>query len=345
MEMEKVYESGTNEFFELDDGYMIKNQNGDYAVFDKDIRILNKIKELLNGERSFYYNIPQKKFYFNKWSDKMFRFYCSLRQLIIAITMPGDFEKNLEEVKKYTVLLVNSDEWWNLRRTNLDYTGVDTKINTFYSDDEYFYIRHNESGFTVYTDIDKELNDLLKCYRWNYSENDRRLGTFLNDTEFVSIYRFIKIFYDKRNTQDGNIENWIKTMKRVATKMDWSIDHLDSNRENCCKNNLTWIDRRDNSRKSNLTRKLNRKPFVCVPEICDHQIKMKAGYHAENCNIEFVTSYSEMDDFLNAINDFWQKGILHDAAGNKYYLPYVPKKYFKEQKEKGEDSDAKRSQI
>ena len=55
--MEKiVYRSGVNTFYELDNAYKLVDRKGKFAILDKDEKLLMKIIELLQGERSFYFN-------------------------------------------------------------------------------------------------------------------------------------------------------------------------------------------------------------------------------------------------------------------------------------------------
>lgn len=329
--MEKViYMSGVNTFYELDDGYKLVNQKGNFAILDKNIKLLLKIAELLQGERSFYFNDKTRMFYLNIYEDGVGKFYCSLRQLVVAISMDGDFEENLNMVKNNTVLLVNDAEYWNLKRSNLEFTGADNNINTFFDDGKYFYVRHIKTGYTVRTDLDHNLNELLKQYRWGYSEGCKTLGAFLNNNQsnFIPIHRFVRIYYDRYN-DDMDIDLWNNVMKRVSKKAELNVDHLDSDRSNCCQENLTWMKFRDNTRKGNLTKKLNQKPFRCEIKASEYGLRMEAGYNANNMNLKITTNYKYVPDFVDAVREFWDHGILHDDAGREYKLPEIPKNYYK----------------
>ena len=148
--MEKiVYRSGVNTFYELDNAYKLVDRKGKFAILDKDEKLLMKIIELLQGERSFYFNEGNGAFYLNIYENGRGKYYCSLRQLVVAFNMDGDFEQNLNTVKNNTVLLVNDKEDWNLKRSNLEFTGIDNNVNTFYSDGKNFFIRHNKTGYVV----------------------------------------------------------------------------------------------------------------------------------------------------------------------------------------------------
>lgn len=339
--MEKViYTSGVNIFYELDDGYKLVNQKGNFAILDKNIKLLLKIVELLQGERSFYFNEKTKMFYLNIFEDGTGKFYCSLRQLVVAVDMDGDFEENLKLVKNNTVLLINDEEYWNLRRNNLEFTGADNNRNTFFDDGKYFYVRHNKTGYTVRTDLDPNLNELLKQYRWGYSEGCKTLGAFLNNNQsnFIPIHRFVRIYYDRYNN-NLDMDSWNNVMKQVSKKTEINVDHLDTDKSNCCQENLIWMKFRDNARKSNLTKKLNRKPFRCKIKAYEDSLCMEAGYNADNMNLKIITNYEYVPDFVDAVREFWEHGILHDDAGREYKLPEIPKSYFNEMKQEETEDD------
>lgn len=329
--MEKViYSSGVNTIYELADAYKLVNQKGNFAILDKDEKILSKIVQLLHGERSFYYNENSKMFYLNIFENGIGKFYCSLRQLVITVAMDGDFEKNLETVRNKTILLVNETEHWNLKRENLEYTAADNNINTFYDDGKYFYIRHNKTGYTVRTDLDKEFNEFLRKYRWAYSVGCKTLGTFFgkNQRNYISIHQLVRIYFDSDEENMEDLESWTKILRQAMKKVRINVDHLDSDKNNCCQDNLTWIKSKDNIKKSNLTKKLNQNPFKCKVKVSENAIHMSAGYAVDNFNIEVTMIYESVSDFVEGIKNFWYDGILCDVNGMKISLPVIPKEYF-----------------
>lgn len=332
--MEKIiYKSGNNEIIEKKEFFEFRDRNGNRAIFDKEHKIVDQIKKMLQGRRSFSYNKKENIFYYNSYINCKVKYYCNLRQLIIASLMEGDFDKNLKIVKGYAIYLVDSEKYWDLRSSNLDYTGENGKVNIFYSTNQYFIVKHQESGFMVKTDINEELNEALKCYRWHYDPKYNRLVTFLGGygNELVSIHQFIKFFYDMPD-KNTNVDMWILAMKRVGKRLQLSVDHLDSDRTNCCSANLVLMTRGENSRKSNLTKKLNTRPFICIPRLMYGNIDMKAGYHQDGKTILILRNFDSTEEFVQALVDFWKKGIIRDNTGIVYHLPQIPAKYFDSKK-------------
>lgn len=336
--MEKeIYKSGVNMIFELADAYKLVNKDGNYAIFDKNEKILSQIVELLNGERSFYYNKKTKMFYLNIFEEGIGKFFCSLRQLVISVEMDGDFDKNLEKVRNNVVLLVNEDEPWNLKRENLEFTGLDNNANTFYSDGKYFYIKHNKTGYTIRTDLNREFNDILKKHRWVYSAGRRAIGTFLgnNQKNFVTIYQFVRIYFDSNDKK--NITSWTKILLGAMKKLRINVDHLDSDIANCCSSNLTWMRAKDNCSKGALTKKLNQKPFKCSVKSSSDCIYMTCGYNANGLNIEMTSKYNDVEKFVKELKRFWNDGIITDGNEIEFELPVVPKEYFAEDTEQPQE--------
>lgn len=332
--MEKiVYRSGVNTFYELDNAYKLVDRKGKFAILDKDEKLLMKIIELLQGERSFYFNEGNGAFYLNIYENGRGKYYCSLRQLVVAFNMDGDFEQNLNTVKNNTVLLVNDKEDWNLKRSNLEFTGIDNNVNTFYSDGKNFFIRHNKTGYVVKTDSDKDLNELIRQYRWSYSEGCKTLGTFLSErkNQFISIHRFVREYFDRCN-DNMDMESWNRVMKNLSHKAEINVDHLDSDKTNSCKNNLVWMKACDNIRKGNLTKKLNQDPFHCKVLATKYGIRMEAGYVADGNYFKVISNYENPADFVEALRQFWKCGVLCDDAGKEYKLPNIPYDYFREVK-------------
>lgn len=143
--MEKlVYKSGLTTIYECDNLYKIENADGYYMFTDRDERILEALKNLMEGRRSLYYSPVTSCLYINKDN----KFVCNIRQLVVAATMDGDFQANLEAVKRSSVRVKNPADERNFCRGNLEYAKAaeDNSLNTFWDDGEYFYIRHNQQG-------------------------------------------------------------------------------------------------------------------------------------------------------------------------------------------------------
>ena len=332
MKVERIiFTSGVNTFYEMDDAYKLVNQKENFVILDKNEKMLLKITELLQKKLALYFNSGNGVFYFSTYENGEVRYYCSLRQFVVAFNMGGNFEEKLNVVKSNTVLLVNDKETWNLKRENLEFTGIDNNINVFYTDGEYFYIKHRKMGYTIRTDLDEKFNELLKQYRWVYSEGCKTLGTYLEEgkSNFIAIHRFVREYFDCCN-ENMNMNSWSRAMKKLSKKTEINVDHLDSDKMNCCQNNLVWMKARDNIRKGNLTKKLNQVPFRCKLVSSKYGIQMEAGYIDESYKLKIISNYENPSDFVDALRNFWKTGILQDDAGKEYKLPQVPEIYFKE---------------
>lgn len=199
-----IFTSGANIFYEIDDAYKLVNQKENFVILDKNEKMLLKITELLQKKLALYFNSGNGAFYFSTYENGEVRYYCSLRQFVVAFNMGGNFEENLNVVKS------NSDKM------------------------------------------------------------------------------------------------------------------------NCCQNNLVWMKARDNIRKGNLTKKLNQAPFRCKLVSSKYGIQMEAGYIDESYGLKIISNYENPSDFVDALRNFWKSGILQDDYGREYKLPQVPERYFKE---------------
>ena len=64
--MEKIiYKSGNNEIIEKKEFFEFRDRNGNRAIFDKEHKIVDQIKKMLQGRRSFSYNKKENIFYYN----------------------------------------------------------------------------------------------------------------------------------------------------------------------------------------------------------------------------------------------------------------------------------------
>ena len=59
---------------------------------------------------------------------------------------------------------------------------------------------------------------------------------------------------------------------------------------------------------------------------------MKAGYHQDGKTILILRNFDSTEEFVQALVDFWKKGIIRDNTGIVYHLPQIPAKYFDSKK-------------
>lgn len=334
---EIIYKSGQTSVYECEHNYRIVNEDGYFAFIDKDDRILGALNRLMEGRRSLYYSPIMRCLYLNINN----KFVCNLRQLVVASTMDGDFFENLENVKRGCVKMKNPQDDRNFCRDNLEYTKTssDNTINTFWDDGEYFYIRHNPTGMVVKTDYLPPLNDLIKNKRWFYSKKFEMMVATKekNCHKFIRLYSFIAAYssYNGKIDYEDHYDSWLGIM----AENDMCVDHIDTDRNNCTSTNLAIVKRNQNIKKGNMTLKCNQAPFICAAVVLDDKISMAAGYNDGSTQIQACSSYTDFDDFITSLKEFYNSGIIKNENGTEIKLPQIPKEYLKGKKDFSDLSD------
>lgn len=326
--MEKlVYKSGLTTIYECDNLYKIENADGYYMFTDRDERILEALKNLMEGRRSLYYSPVTSCLYINKDN----KFVCNIRQLVVAATMDGDFQSNLEAVKRSSVRVKNPVDERNFCRSNLEYAKAaeDNSLNTFWDDGEYFYIRHNPTGEIAKTDYLPPLNELIRQKRWFYSKKFRMMIATKekNRFEFIRLHSFVAVY----PAYDGSIdyEDYYNSCISIMAENDMCVDHIDTDRRNCTSSNLAIVKRNQNSAKRDITLKCNKAPFMCVAVSSGEKIGMAAGYDDGTTVIKANSVYTDFDAFIAALKDFYNNGRIRNMEGEIITLPQSPKEQLK----------------
>ncbi len=330
--MTEIYKSCNTVVYECDNYYMIKNEHNNYAVVtDKNKKILEALSLVLGGKRSLQFNPNTNYFYIVLYDkeNRKYKFFCNLRQLIVAATLEGDFYDNLKDVKKGQIKLKNVNKSDNYCFDNLEYSRAfeDSSINTFWDDGEYFYIKHNSSGFVVKTDLCEPLNNLIKRKRWylNDANNYKKLVAIKeeNHLETMALHRYIA-FYRYYN-EAKSYESWYEIYGRLLEKLKVCVDHIDNDLSNCTSSNLEIIKKGQNAEKGTLVLKCNKTPFKCNAFLEEDFIHLKMGYSDKDIDISVKSIYDNPADFINALKDFYCNGIVESGWHGRILLPQTPK--------------------
>lgn len=334
---EIVYKSGLTTIYGCDSLYKIENADGYFMFTDCDERILEALKNLMEGKRSLYYSPVTSCLYMNREN----KFVCNIRQLIVAALMEGDFWSSLEIVKKGSVKMKNPADEKNFCRSNLEFTKAaeDNSLNTFWDDGEYFYIKHNPTGEIAKTDYLPPMNELIRKKRWFYSKKYRMMVATKekNRFEFMRLYSFVAVYPSYNGSVD--YEDHYDSCISMMSKNNMCVDHIDTDRSNCTSCNLVIVKREQNSAKSDITLKCNQSPFVCVAVSIGEKIGMAAGYDDGTTVVKANSVYTDFDDFIVALKDFYNNGRIRNMDGRIIELPESPKEQLKGVKNISNNSD------
>ena len=128
------------------------------------------------------------------------------------------------------------------------------------NDDKYMFLVLNNNKELHYTEYDQELKDILEesfstaCIRY---DNRIRLEKEVNYKRYYYLWYHIIFCYYYRGLNKKNVHSTLQNFSYEIKTNKMVIDHLDNNKANNCKCNLSLIARSANSSKMNTNKKFN----------------------------------------------------------------------------------------
>jgi hypothetical protein len=259
---EIVFESANGANTIIDDKknnlYLLLHSNGKCACFDhdKNNRILKAVIIAIEHDGNFQISDSNKDGFYI--ADNRGKFRYGLTQLIICTA----YRKKLSDIKKGKIRYLD-DNILNCCLNNLDCTKIANAVSSPYTithDKKYIYLNHSNGQKAILTYY-PELYKIVRNYRWDYQKGINAFYTVITKNHSkkiiqLTLHQLAYIFYHYQRVTHRNILTNIRSYKSNFAKYNLEVDHLNSDRMNDCKYNISAMDKSLNISKSNITAKI-----------------------------------------------------------------------------------------
>lgn len=330
-EQKIVFESedGGNIIIDTGDEYVLLHSNGRSACFDREKKILDKVKNAIEKDGNFSAS-DQNSFYM---LDCNFKLYYSLAQLIICTV----YHKRLSYIRKGKMTYLDSNKF-NCCIDNLDCSKISNAKTSPYvieHDEEYIYLKHKPSRKIAIMTYIEDLYDVMRYggIRWNYDERVNSFYTKVNiknKSTQLFLHQLCYIFYYYQGVTKRNYKTKIMEYKENFAKYDLTVDHVNSNRMDNCMFNISAMKKGLNVRKSDITGKILY-PYFHFGVYTEGVYRVAIGKYLDSteadCEDEvLIQGYqcNTAEFYVELLKNFYDKGIL--PSGDS--LPVPPKKWY-----------------